>query len=173
MFLTFRTKFTIHWIYVACEGSVVIHYWFAWKNQCYLVTHEHLGHPWNVVLDGQDVFHLLAIASFEYANLDLGITNYRHIVVYFGDAIKWSYCMEFPIDKTLGHSSSIIAWHYANCLNDNRFMDTQQMYTYKLAIEAWHWLLQLNGSLVNPPRSSTSTIDIPIVIDQPNNHCPL
>jgi hypothetical protein len=52
-------------------------------------------------------------------------------------------------------------------------MDIQQMYTYKLAIEAWRCLLQLNGSFVNPPPSCTSTIKIPIVIDQPNNHCPL
>jgi hypothetical protein len=30
-------------------------------------------------------------------------------------------------------------------------MDSQQMYTYKLAIEAWGRLLQLNGSHVDPP----------------------
>jgi hypothetical protein len=47
------------------------------------------------------------------------------------------------------------------------------MYTYKLVVEAWHHLLQLNGSFVNPPPSGTSTIQIPIVIDQPNSHCPL
>jgi hypothetical protein len=47
------------------------------------------------------------------------------------------------------------------------------MYTYKLATKAWHRLLQLNGTPVNAPPSSTSTIEILIVIDQPNSHCPL
>jgi len=47
------------------------------------------------------------------------------------------------------------------------------MYTYKLAAETWHHLLQLNGSPVNPPPSNTSTIHIPTIIDQPNSHCPL
>jgi hypothetical protein len=47
------------------------------------------------------------------------------------------------------------------------------MYTYKLAIKAWRPLLQLNASLVDPPPSSTSTIEIPIISNQPNNHCPL
>jgi hypothetical protein len=47
------------------------------------------------------------------------------------------------------------------------------MYTYKLVAEAWHRLLQLNGSPVDPPPSRTSTVEIPTIIDQPNNHCPL
>jgi hypothetical protein len=52
-------------------------------------------------------------------------------------------------------------------------MDNQQMYTYKLAVETWHCLLQLNGNHVDPPPSRTSTIEIPTIIDQPNSHCPL
>jgi len=52
-------------------------------------------------------------------------------------------------------------------------MDIQQMYTHKLAAKAWHCLLQFNGNVVNPPPSSTSTIEIPTIIDQPNNHFPL
>jgi hypothetical protein len=52
-------------------------------------------------------------------------------------------------------------------------MDGQQMYTYRLAAEAWHRLLQLNGSLVDPPPSGTSTVEISTIIDRPNTHCPL
>jgi hypothetical protein len=47
------------------------------------------------------------------------------------------------------------------------------MYTYKLAAEAWHRLLQLNGSPVDPPPSRTSTVEIPTITDQPNSHFPL
>jgi hypothetical protein len=39
-------------------------------------------------MDGKDVSHLVAITFLEYANLDLGIANYRHLAVYFGGAIK-------------------------------------------------------------------------------------
>jgi hypothetical protein len=52
-------------------------------------------------------------------------------------------------------------------------MDGQQMYTYRLAAEAWHRLLQLNGSPVDPPPSGISTVEIPTIIDRPNTHCPL
>jgi hypothetical protein len=51
-------------------------------------------------------------------------------------------------------------------------MDIQQMYTYKLATMAWHYLWQFNGSPVKPPPLGISTIEIPTFIDQPNNHCP-
>jgi len=102
-----------------------------------------------------------------------GIADYRHLAAYFGGAIKQSYCMEFPIDETSGHSSATAAQHYANCSNDHKFMDSQQMYTYKLAVKAWHHLLQLNRNPVHPPPSSTSTVEIPMGIDQPNSHCPL
>ncbi len=80
---------------------------------------------------------------------------------------------EFPIDETSGHFSATAARHYANCSNDHRFMDSQQMYTYKLAAEAWHHLLQLDGSPLDPPPSGTSTVEIPTIIDKPNTHCPL
>jgi hypothetical protein len=63
--------------------------------------------------------------------------------------------MEFPINKTSRHFLATTARHYANCSNDHRFMDIQQMYTYKLAAEAWYRLLQLNGSPINPPPSGT------------------
>jgi hypothetical protein len=90
----------------------------------------------DVTMDVQNASRLVAIAFIECANLDLRIANYRHVVAYFHNAIKQSYCTEFPIDKTSGHSSTTIAQHYANCSNDHRFMDNQQTYTYKLAIEA-------------------------------------
>jgi hypothetical protein len=96
--------------------------------------------------------------------------KFCHPIVYFGNDVKLNYYTKFPIDNTLGHSSTTTTWHYANCSNDHKFMDTQQLYTYQLAIEAWRCLLQLNESFVNPPPSCTSTIKIPIVIDQPNNH---
>jgi len=127
----------------------------------------------NAAMDGEDVSRLVATAFLEYANLDLGITDYRHLAAYFGDAIKQSYCTKFPIDKTSGHSSAIAARHYANCSNDHRFMDSQQMYTYKLAAEAWHCLLQLNGSSVDPPLLGALTVQVPTVADRPINHCPL
>ncbi len=127
----------------------------------------------DAAMDGEDVSRLVATAFLEYANLDLGIADYRHLAAYFGGAIKQSYCTEFPIDETSGHSSATAARHYAICSNDHRFMDSQQMYTYKLAAEAWHRLLQLNASLVDPPPSSTSTVEIPTTINRPNTHCPL
>jgi len=115
----------------------------------------------------------VATAFLEYANLDLGIVDYRHLAAYFGGAIKQSYCTKFPIDEMLGHSSTIAARHYANYSNDHRFMDSQQMYMYKLATEAWHRLLQLNGSSVDPPSLGASTIQVPTVVDRPISHCPL
>jgi hypothetical protein len=127
----------------------------------------------DVAMDGEDVSRLVATAFLEYANLDLGIADYRHLVAFFGGAIKQNYCTKFPIDETSGHSSAKAARHYAICSNDHRFMDNQQMYTYKLAAEAWHRLLQLNGSPVDPPPSGTSTVEISTIIDQPNTHCPL
>jgi hypothetical protein len=127
----------------------------------------------DAAMDGENVSRLVATAFLEYANLDLGIADYRHLAAYFSSAIKQSYCTEFPIDKTSGHSSATAARHYANCSNDHRFMDSQQMYTYKLAAEAWHHLLQLNWNPVHPPPSSTSTVEIPTSIDRPNSHCPL
>jgi len=51
----------------------------------------------------------------------------------------------------LGHFLATTVRHYANYSNDHRFMDIQQMYTYKLVVEARHRLLQLNGTFVNPP----------------------
>lgn len=117
----------------------------------------------------------MATAFLVYANFDLGIIDYHHLVAYFGSTIKQIYCIEFPIDKTLRHSSTTVARHYVNCSTDHRFVDSQQMYTYKLATKAWHRLLQLNGSPVNPPPSGTLTIQIPIIIDQLNiktfTHC--
>jgi hypothetical protein len=124
-------------------------------------------------MDGRDVSHLVAVAFLEYANLDLRIGDYRHLIVYLGDTIKQSYCTKFPIGETSGHFSTTTARHYANCSNDHRFMDSQQMYTYKLVVETWHCLLQFNGSPFDPPPSNTSTIEIPTIIHQPNNHCPL
>jgi hypothetical protein len=47
------------------------------------------------------------------------------------------------------------------------------MYTYKLAAEAWHRLLQLDGGLIDPPPSGASTIQVPTIIHQPNSHFPL
>jgi hypothetical protein len=126
----------------------------------------------NAAMDGEDVSCLVAIAFLKYVNLDLGITDYRHLVAYFGGAIKQSYCTKFPINKTSWHFSATTAQHYANCFNDHRFMDSQQMYTYKLAAETWHHLLQLNGSHVDPPLSSTLTMEIPTGMDRPNSHCP-
>jgi len=127
----------------------------------------------NTTMDGQDVSCLVAITFLEYANIDLGIVDYHHIAAYFGSTIKQNYCTKFPIDETSRHSLTKDAQYYANHSNDHRIMDNQQMYTYKLAVEAWHCLLQLNGSSINPPPSCTSTIQIPIVINHPNSHCPL
>jgi hypothetical protein len=127
----------------------------------------------DATMDGEDVSRLVATAFLEYANLDLGITDYRHLAVYFSDVVKQSYCTKFPIDETSGHSSTTVAGHYANCSNDHRFMDSQQMYTYKLATKAWHRLLQLNGSSFDPPPSSASIVQVPIVADRPVSHCPL
>jgi hypothetical protein len=87
-------------------------------------------------MDGKDVSRLVAMAFLEHANLDLGIADYRHLAAYFGGAIKQSYCMEFPIDETSRHSSTTTTQQYANCTNDHKFMDSQQMYMYKLAVEA-------------------------------------
>jgi hypothetical protein len=123
-------------------------------------------------MDGEDVSRLVATAFFEHANLDLGIADYRHLVAYFGGAIKQSYCTEFPIDETSGHSSTMAAQQYANCSNDHRFMDSQQMYTYRLATEAWHRLLQLDRSPVRNPPFGGSTVEIPTSVDLPDGHCP-
>jgi len=79
-------------------------------------------------MDGEDVSRLVAGAFLEHANIDIRIVDYRHLAAYFGGTIKQSYCIEFPIDKTSGHSSATATRHYANCLNDHRFMDSQQMY---------------------------------------------
>jgi hypothetical protein len=127
----------------------------------------------DAAMEGGHVLRLVVAGFLEHANLDLGIVDYRHLAAYFGGAIKQSYCTEFPIDETSGHSSATVARHYANCSNDHRFMDSQQMYTYKLVAEAWHRLLQLNGSPLDPPPSGTSTVEIPTIIDRPNTHCPL
>jgi len=89
----------------------------------------------NAAMDGQNVSHLVATVILEYANLDLRITNYHHLVTNFGDTIKQSYYTEFPINETLGHSLATIARHYANSSNDHRFMDSQQMYTYRLVVD--------------------------------------
>jgi hypothetical protein len=77
----------------------------------------------DAAMDGEDVSRLVAGAFLEHANLDIGIADYRHLAAYFSEAIKQSYCTEFPIDETLGHSSATAARHYANCSNDHRFMD--------------------------------------------------
>jgi hypothetical protein len=60
----------------------------------------------DATMDGGNVSHLGATTFLEYANFDLRIANYRHLVAYFGGAIKQNYCSEFPIDETLGHSST-------------------------------------------------------------------
>jgi hypothetical protein len=122
-------------------------------------------------MDGGDVSRLVASAVLEHANLDIGIANYRHLAAYFGGAIKQSYCMEFPIDETSRNSLATAERHYANCYNDHRFMDSQQMYTYKLAAEVWHRLLRFDRSLIYPPPSSALIVEIPTGIDQPHNHC--
>ncbi len=63
----------------------------------------------DVAMNGEDVSRLVATVFVEYANLDLGIADYHHLAVYFGNAIKQNYCTEFPIDKTSGHSSTTAA----------------------------------------------------------------
>jgi hypothetical protein len=95
----------------------------------------------DAAMDDEDVSHLVATAFVEHANLDLGIVDYHHLAAYFDCAIKQSYCTKFPIDETSGHSSTMAARQYANYSNDHRFMDSQQMYTYRLAAKAWHRLL--------------------------------
>jgi hypothetical protein len=127
----------------------------------------------DAAMNGGNVSRLVAGAFLEHANFDIGIADYCHLAAYFGGAIKQSYCTEFPIDETSGHSSATAARHYANCYNDHRFMDNQQMYTYKLAAKAWHRLLQLDRSPVHPHPSSASTVEIPTGIDRTHNHCPL
>jgi len=129
----------------------------------------------DAAMEGGHVSRLVAAGFLEHANLDLGIADYRHFVAYFGGAIKQSYCTEFPIDETSGHSSATVARHYAICSNDHSFIDSQQMYTYKLAAKAWHCLLQLNGSIVNPPPLGTAIVEIPTIIDRPTPivHCNL
>jgi len=87
----------------------------------------------DAAMDGRNVSRLVAITFFKHTNLDLRITDYRHLVAYFGGTIKQSYYTKFPIDETSGHSSAMAARHYANCSNDHRFMDSQKMYTYKLS----------------------------------------
>ncbi len=47
------------------------------------------------------------------------------------------------------------------------------MYTYKLGVEAWHRLLQLDRSPVRNPPSGGSTVEIPTSVDLPDSHCPL
>jgi hypothetical protein len=126
----------------------------------------------DAAMDGEDVSRLVATAFLEHANLDLGIADYRHLAIYFGGAIKQSYCTEFPIDKTSGHSSTTTARQYANYSNDHIFMDNQQMYTYRLPAKAWHRLLRLGQSLVRNPPSGSSTVEIPTGVDQINDHCP-
>jgi len=42
----------------------------------------------DVTMDCQDVFYLVATAFLEYANINLGIINYHHLAIYFGDAMK-------------------------------------------------------------------------------------
>ncbi|CAK9228751.1 unnamed protein product [Sphagnum troendelagicum] len=42
----------------------------------------------DAAMDGEDVSRLVATAFLEYANLDLGIADYRHLAAYFGGAIK-------------------------------------------------------------------------------------
>ncbi len=109
----------------------------------------------DAAMDGEDVSRLVATAFLKHANLDVGIADYRHLAAYFDDAIKQSYCTKFPIDETSEHSSTTAAQQYANCSNDDRFMDSQQMYTYRLAAEAWHRLLQLDQSSVRNCRNTT------------------
>jgi hypothetical protein len=122
-------------------------------------------------MDGEDVSHLVATAFLKHANLDLGIVDYHHMVAYFGGAIKQSYCTKFPIDETSGHSSTTATRQYANCSNDHRFMNSQQMYTYRLAAEAWHPLLQLDRSSVRNLPTSGSTDEVLMGVDRPDGHC--
>jgi len=63
----------------------------------------------DVAIDGEDVSRLMTTAFLEHVNMDLGIADYRHLTAYFGGAIKQSYCTEFPIDETSGHSSTTAA----------------------------------------------------------------
>ncbi len=42
----------------------------------------------DAAMDGRDVSHLVVDAFLEHANLDIGIVDYRHLVAYFGGAIK-------------------------------------------------------------------------------------
>jgi hypothetical protein len=79
----------------------------------------------DAAMDGEDFSRLVAGAFLEHVNLDIGIVDYRHLAAYFGGAIKQNYCTEFPIDETSGHSFATAARHYANCLNDDKFMDSQ------------------------------------------------
>jgi hypothetical protein len=60
----------------------------------------------DTAMDGEDVSRLGAMAFLEHANLNLGIADSRLLVAYFGDAIKQSYCTEFPMDETSKHSST-------------------------------------------------------------------
>jgi hypothetical protein len=63
----------------------------------------------------RDVSRLVATTFLEHVNFDLGIADYHHLAAYFDGAIKQSYCTEFPIDETSGHSSTTAARQYANC----------------------------------------------------------
>ncbi len=114
----------------------------------------------DAAMDGEDVSRLVATEFLEHANIDLGIVDYRHLAAYFGGDIKQSYCTEFFIYKTSGHSSTTAAREYANCSNDHRFMDSQQMYTYRLAAETWHRLLQLDRSPIRNPCLGSSTVEV-------------
>jgi hypothetical protein len=81
----------------------------------------------DAAMDGRDIARLVAAGFLDYANLDLGIANYRHLVAYFGGTVKQNYCTEFPIDETSEHSSATATRHYANCSNDHIFMGDQEM----------------------------------------------
>jgi len=45
------------------------------------------------------------------------------------------------------------------------------MYTYRLAAEAWHRLLQLDRSPVRNPSTGGSADEVPMRVDRPDDHC--
>jgi hypothetical protein len=47
------------------------------------------------------------------------------------------------------------------------------MYMYRLAVEVWHRLLQLDRSSVQNPPIGSSIVEIPAGVDRPDGYCPL
>ena len=90
---------------------------------------------------GQQFSLRLSDAFVEYVGFPVGLAQWRHWAVHFGEFVQKKYGsggVLLPLDEQAGHSAQTAADNYALTKNDLRGLNRHMVKAYSKASQAWH-----------------------------------